>query len=161
MTQIISGFPCVGKTYITKSVEFKHLEILDSDSSSYSWIDTTAGYKIRNPDFPNNYINHIKDALGKVDYILVSSHKEVLSGLSSAKLEYHLVYPDRQLRTAYLDRCESRGSLPTFVGMLDSNWDIFLDDLEKCKCDHKFILNFGEHLSDYIKLLEFAKNNKF
>ena len=33
--------------------------------------------KHRNPEFPDNYIQPIKENIGKVDYIFVSSHKEV------------------------------------------------------------------------------------
>mgnify|MGYP000294488544 CR=1 FL=1 len=52
VTRIISAFPATGKSFY-----FKHtgLEVLDSDSSLFSWSEP----EVRNPEFPQNYINHI------------------------------------------------------------------------------------------------------
>ena len=71
--KIISGFPAIGKSFLSKQ---NLIKVLDSDSSTYSWIIEN-GEKIRNKNFPNNYLEHIKENIGKVDVILVSSHKDV------------------------------------------------------------------------------------
>jgi hypothetical protein len=65
---IISAFPGVGKShfYNTYKDEFK---IHDSDSSLFSWI-VKDGQKIRNPDFPKNYIEHL-ESLDPKDIIIV------------------------------------------------------------------------------------------
>ena len=58
-TKIISAFPGVGKTYFHE--RNKRISI-DSDSSHFSWVKDENGNntKERNPEFQNNYINHIK-----------------------------------------------------------------------------------------------------
>ena len=81
-TKIISAFPACGKTYAYEKLNKKGYTILDSDSSQFSWCyeydpNSDKIEKHRNPEFPNNYIKHIKENIGKVDYIFVSSHKEV------------------------------------------------------------------------------------
>lgn len=83
--------PACGKTYLFNTRD--DLTILDSDSSQFSWTQKEDG-KVRNPDFPNNYIKHIKENIGRVDFIFVSSHKEVREALDNAGIEFYLVYPD-------------------------------------------------------------------
>ena len=56
--KLISGFPGIGKTYYKQKSE---LNVLDSDSSKFSWIEKD----VRHPDFPQNYIDHIKKNLNK------------------------------------------------------------------------------------------------
>ena len=61
---VISAFPGCGKsTYYNMYKDTQ--KILDSDSSEFSWIKDENGNntKERNPEFPMNYINHIKDNL--------------------------------------------------------------------------------------------------
>ena len=65
MTKVISAFPGTGKSYFHQN---SNLDILDSDSSKYSWISEG----VRNPDFPDNYMAHIKGKIGSADIILVS-----------------------------------------------------------------------------------------
>jgi len=55
-TRIISAFPGTGKSFYHNT----HKDTtLDSDSSNFSWLadDKT----LRNPEFPYNYIKHIKE----------------------------------------------------------------------------------------------------
>jgi len=87
MTLVVSGFPGVGKTHYFLT-ESSHT-IVDSDSSSYSWLRPG----VRNPGFPRNYIDQIKSLLGKCDVILVSSHKDVRDALVDQGILFTLVYP--------------------------------------------------------------------
>jgi len=143
-TLIISGFPGIGKSHFFKKNKDKI--ILDSDSSKFSWIKKG----VRNPDFPNNYINHIKNNIGKADIIMVSSHKAVRDALVNNGIKFTLVYPSREIKDEYLQRYKNRGSDDGFVDMLDNNWDSFLDELEgQIGCD-RIELKEGEYLSDYL-----------
>ena len=67
-TIIISAFPACGKTYFFQN---HSEETIDSDSSLFNWIIGEDGLKTRNPNFPNNYIQHIKEQLGKYKFIFV------------------------------------------------------------------------------------------
>ena len=55
-TMLYAGFPAVGKSYFYNNSD---LTVLDSDSSKFD-----------KAFFPQNYIEHIKANLGKVDVIL-------------------------------------------------------------------------------------------
>jgi hypothetical protein len=141
-TIIISGFPCVGKSVACNVFN----NVLDSDSSYYSWSKDG----IRNPDFPNNYIEHIKRNIGRARWILVSSHKIVRDALDKEGLPYILVYPSRDQKEQYLQRCRNRKNPESFIEMLDKNWDDFITDCEKQgNCEHR-VLRPNETLSNVI-----------
>lgn len=142
-TKVISAFPGTGKTTFFEKTK---LDVIDSDSSKFSWIDHPNG--VRNPDFPANYIEHIKANIGKVDYILVSTHQEVRSALSEAGIEFILIYPSRILKEEYLKRYRDRGSFDSFVKLLDEKWDEFLDQLDNEEIYMKIVLGKNHYLSN-------------
>ena len=151
-TKIISAFPACGKTYVFDN--FKDKVILDSDSSKFSWVIVN-NQKVRNPDFPENYINHIKENIGKVDYILVSTHDNVRKALEEAGIDFYLVYPDRSLKEEWIGRCFLRGSGEKFCQLIADNWDNWMDGLEEDSKKHNYMkLKSGEHLSDVIRFLD-------
>ena len=151
-TKIISAFPACGKTYVFEN--FKDKVILDSDSSKFSWVIVN-NQKVRNSDFPENYINHIKENIGKVDYILVSTHENVRRALEEAGIDFYLVYPDRSLKEEWIGRCFLRGSDEKFCQLIADNWDNWIDGLEEDSKRHKSIkLINGEHLSNVIRFLD-------
>lgn len=143
-TLVISAFPSTGKSYFCRHTNKK---VLDSDSSHFSWIEKG----IRNPDFPQNYINHIKENIGHVDIILVSSHKVVRDALVINNINFLLVYPTKDQKEDYLLRCNIRGSDKQFIEMLNNKWDSFLDELRNQKSCIHIPLFQGEYLSDRIK----------
>lgn len=148
-TRVISAFPATGKSYFTKNTSLK---VLDSDSSNFSWVINEDGTKIRNPNFPKNYIEHIKQNLGKVDIIFVSSHKEVRDALVENNIDFLLIYPNFYLKEQYLERFKTRGNDEKFIKFIDENWDNFLHELisqEKCE---KFVLQNNLYISDVISL---------
>ena len=67
-TKIVSAFPACGKSYIFENM--KHVDCVDSDSSKFSWVLDEHGKStgVRNPDFPNNYKEHIDSLIGEVDF---------------------------------------------------------------------------------------------
>ena len=126
-TKIVAGFPGIGKSVLFE--ELGNNLVADSDSSSFSWIGEGIDRK-RNPDFPNNYIEHIKSLVGKVKIICVSTHDVVRQALKNNDIEYILVYPSRNCKDIYLKNYKERGNDESFVNMMDQNWDKFLDQLE-------------------------------
>ena len=109
-TKIYSVFPACGKTYLCEHQEDYDLKILDSDSSKFSWIytdkdewgDDLEGFRrIRNPDFPNNYIKHIKDNIGKYDCIFVSSHASVREAFDKEGIDFTVVYPKQSCKAEW------------------------------------------------------------
>lgn len=128
---VISAFPGCGKTHFYKKFG-RAFNILDSDSSEFSWVKDSEGHntKVRNPEFPQNYITHIKDNLNTAEVIFVSSHKEVREALVKAKIHFVLVYPDISLKDEWIKRFVRRGSNGDFIGFIYSKWDEFIEDLE-------------------------------
>jgi len=114
ITKIIAAFPGTGKTYYHNR---NLLVTLDSDSSKFD-----------KKNFPDNYIRHIKENIGKYEIIFVSSHKEVREALQNNCLFFYLVYPDKSRKKEYLEKYKDRGSPEAFIKLLDNNWEIWLDE---------------------------------
>lgn len=150
-TQIVSAFPATGKSYFTKNTS---KNVLDSDSSNFSWTINEDDTKIRNPNFPNNYIQHIKENIGKVDIIFVSSHKEVREALVENNIEFTLVFPNNRTKTEYLKRYKDRGNDKNFINFIKNNWNGFIQDLLCQKSCWKLILEKGQYISNIIPLHE-------
>lgn len=146
-TKVISGFPGVGKSYIqTGYRNIENFMILDSDSSEFSWIEEG----VRHPDFPNNYMRHIKENLGKVNIIFVSSHDIVRQALQGNGIDYTLIYPDVSLKDIYIDRYKKRGNNEAFIKFISSNWESFIDNMNKETFPANVRLNENEFLFDVI-----------
>lgn len=130
-TFVISAFPACGKSYCFNNHQDK-FSMLDSDSSEFSWIKNTEGKNTtdRNPDFPQNYINHIRANIGKVDVIFVSSHKVVREALAENGIRAIIVYPNKDLKEEWIRRFKERGNDEKFINFISNNWDNFIDDIE-------------------------------
>lgn len=104
---------------------------LDSDSSSFSWIEVD-GHKIRNTEFPNNYIQHIKENIGKYEFIFVSSHEEVRKALVKNCIFFYLMYPNITEKEMYIQRYKERGSSDEFINLISENWEKWIKQLGLC-----------------------------
>jgi len=128
-TRIISAFPGTGKTFYCKL----HPDItLDSDSSSFSWVEINQ-VKTRNLYWPSNYIEYIQDNIGKYEFIFVSTHKEVREALLNSCLFFYLIYPDKDEKELYIKRFKDRGSSKEFVDLLTEKWDSWIKELTFCE----------------------------
>lgn len=153
-TLVISAFPGTGKSkYFNDWKKGLHTNkelVLDSDSSLFKWIGDPKD-KVLNPEFPKNYINRIKDNIGKADIIFVSTHEEVRDALDDANLMYILVYPKNtsEIKEEYIKRYINRGNDKQFIDFISNNWNDFLIKLrqsDKCAIE----LNTNEYISDII-----------
>lgn len=163
-TKVIAAFPACGKTYYFENREENNI-VLDSDSSKFSWTYTNKDEngneirgvrKIRNPDFPDNYIEHIKENMGKVDYIFVSTHDVVRKALNKAGIDFILVYPKQSLKEEWIGRCFLRGSGEFFCQLIADKWDDWISEMEReCVVNghDSFRLRHGEYLSDAMKYI--------
>lgn len=107
-------------------------KIIDSDSSLFSWVYDENGKKTdkRNPDFPQNYIKHIKEHLKTEDVIFVSSHKVVRDALKENNIPYVLIYPEKKMKSEWMKRFKERGNTDAFIKFQDENWDSFIEDMQ-------------------------------
>jgi|AACY02.16.fsa_nt_gi hypothetical protein len=135
-TKLISAFPATGKTHFFNNTD---LYVMDSDSSTFN-----------KDEFPGNYIQHIKNYIGKVDFILISSHIDVREALVKEGMWFSLVYPDISLKAEYIKRWEDRGSPPEFVKLMTEHWEQWIGQMdEQVGCD-RITLESGQYLSDVI-----------
>ena len=111
------------------------------------------GNKISNPDFPVKYINYIKDMVGKIDIVFVSTHQNVRQALRDNNISYILVYPAVDTKDEMLQRYVTRGSTPEFVDMMRANWDDFIEDMQQDETPDKIELQSNQYLSAVVQEL--------
>lgn len=152
-TVVIAAFPGMGKTYYKNNCN--GFTVSDSDSSQFSWTTDEEGNKIRNPEFPSNYIEHIKSLIGKVDFIFVSTHEAVLKALIENDIYFFLVYPHKSSKNMMIQRYKDRGSDESFIKVISDNYDNWIDNLDKnyrdvVICAGRPMLG-DKYVSDFIK----------
>lgn len=136
---IISGFPGIGKT---RYKEVSNQLVLDLDTSNFD-----------KEEFPKNYLDEIEDKIESYNVILVSTHREVREGLLDRGINFTLVYPNIELKEEYVDRYQDRGSEVSFINLLESNWDEWINELEEQeRCSH-IVLNSNEFLTDIMNII--------
>lgn len=157
-TKIYSIFPACGKTWLYEHQEDYDLKILDSDSSNFSWLYNKDKYgfpttKIRNPEFPTNYIKHIKENIGKYDCIFVSSHASVREALDAEGIDFTIVYPEQSCKAEWVGRCfirEQNGESGCGAKVMYDNFDDWILDCFKTGIDHnEIVLQPRQYLSHY------------
>lgn len=153
-TVVIAAFPGMGKTYYKNNCN--GFTVSDSDSSQFSWTTDEEGNKIRNPEFPNNYIEHIKSLIGKVDFIFVSTHEAVLRALIENDIYFFLLYPNFSYKNEMIERYYERGSDSKLIQTIVNNYDNWVSvletdddftDITKCANDY----GDSKYVGDFIK----------
>ncbi len=182
-TKVIAAFPACGKTYYFDRNEDYVILDSDSSKFSWMFRKRTKDelaeakkewdktphllsgdmyinrikdeeIKVRNPDFPNNYIEHIKENIGKADYIFVSTHEEVRKALTAARIDFALVFPERSLKAEWVGRCFLRGSGEKFCQLIADNWEYWLSQMEEEVVYNNrkhYRLKSNEYLSDALE----------
>ena len=154
-TIVISTFPACGKSWCFNNLGDKY-NMSDSDSSLYSWIRTIdengEEVKVRNPDFPQNYIKHIKENIGKADVIFVSSHSIVRQALGKDKIKFTLVVPKKNCLNEWMIRYINRGNDNDFIDTQINNWDKWLDEIDEEKGTYSKLIKLEQrqYISDII-----------
>ena len=129
---VISGFPGTGKSYYIARGE-------GSDYMPQGFASDSDSSKFDKSNFPQNYIEHIKELINKgTARIFVSSHKEVRDALVKEGIDFVLVYPKKELKQEYIQRYKQRGSPDSFINLISENWENWIDELENQEfCEHK------------------------
>lgn len=121
-TLVISAFPGMGKSttyneYLEKVAKDPAWWVWDSDSSKFD-----------KSEFPQNYIEHIKDGIKQtVAIIFVSSHEEVRQAMTDAGIDFIVCYPNKNRKEEFLKNYKERGSSESFIALLDSKWEEWID----------------------------------
>lgn len=119
-TLLISAFPGCGKSTIFMMYnKSKNIQILDSDSAFFS-----------KKNFPKNYVEHIKEKIGEVDIIFISSHKEVRDALREENIDFHIFYPSIDRKKEFLENYKNRGSGSIFIKKMSECFETFINGIE-------------------------------
>jgi hypothetical protein len=142
MTILVSAFPGIGKSYATDVLRKAGHNVSDSDSSLFP-----------KTSFPQSYLAHIKTLIeqGNIDYLFISSHKDVREGLEEMGLKYYLMYPDpkQDLKEEFMERYIQRGSPPAFLELMSKQFEIFVESCAQPTPNSIHIpVGAGEYLYD-------------
>lgn len=176
--KIVAAFPCCGKSYMqmtnsnilyNKSGTFRwtlrHYTEEELDEMRKIWDNVPhllstdvyinklrrQKFNLKNLDFPNNYIQNIKDNLNTYDYIFVSTHEWITNLLDDNNLDYTLVYPKMKCKCEWLGRIYVQDTSSSLINIINKNWDVLIHKLDKLSETHNSIrLDYGQYLSDVI-----------
>jgi len=150
MTELISGFPGVGKSFFVWHYKGRlrlptdpKINIMDSDSSRFS-LDEDGAL------FPQNYIDYILDSADEFDIVMISTHDVVRDALVKQDIDFTLVYPNIDLKSEYMERYNQRGDNKSFIKLINTNWDKWITELQSQEGCKKIELSTGQYLSDVI-----------
>ena len=165
-TQIIAGFPGIGKTYLKENDS----SVLDLESSNYHWIYDASvidqnkeerkgcSNKKLNPQWPWNYIRDILAyyETGEYSYILVAAQLSIMELLSTAQVPFIVVVPNKDCKEEYRRRYQERHNPSPFISKVFSSWDYYMEEIKKYS--DVFYLQAGQYLSDVI--FQFSKDER-
>ena len=121
-------FPVQGYHYHHQNVD--KYDILDLDSSSYSWITKEDGTKEKNPCFALDYLEAINDMRKCVDFLFVSTHEDIRSEMKRHCIKFITVCPKREAKDQWIERLKKRNPNDRIIPIMEENWDKFLDGLD-------------------------------
>lgn len=133
-TKVICGFPGVGKSTAVKDNKFPQYKIVDLDNSKFK------------TNWPNEYLKEIQSHVesGAFDFIMVSTHSEVVKFVVDMGYDVELVYPEKpvyennqwyqdnqrsKIKEMFLTRYQEREDSPEFIEFISDNFWTFVDDL--------------------------------
>lgn len=131
---LLSGFPCIGKTFLTQHNSGKHIKRLGPSSTEHRVIDLDSSrYKFasneKETDF-NGYLTDIEVAARLVSnaIVMVSCHEPTRRGMLERRLTYVRVCPDPKLRLEWVGRSAERdvaknGRIGGLTKAMDLKWE--------------------------------------
>ncbi|MBQ8522829.1 MAG: ATP-binding protein [Clostridia bacterium] len=159
---VIAGFAGIGKTTLAK----KYSNVIDIESSPYKYdysmydnidYEKFKGNKdrIKNTNFPQNYIDAINQAKQKYDIVLIWLCDEAIDIYKKFGVDFVVCYPNVDAFEGYKQRYISRGNLQTWIDNVVNYYNEFVvNKLEKSNYK-KIILDKGENLEDKLLQLGF------
>ena len=133
-TILCAAFCGTGKTYMCDRTDIDAIEI------EY--------WKYKDKGLQKEYVDEVKNKLGTVDYIFLSTEPDGLRLLKDEGFEITLVYPENELRNEYLDRYIERDSPYDFIGTFMKHWNPWINELKEQKYCKHIVIKKGEYLKD-------------
>lgn len=152
---VIAGFSGVGKTTLSK----KYKNVIDLDSAEFVYDDSEImhiDFEARkgmdrkpNPNWPQNYINAIKNAMNNYDFVLVWDRPDALEEYKKNNIKFWFCYPEKSALSIYKNRYLNRGNTKMYVEKKINQYNENIDLYEKLD-NKKIILKGNETLEDYL-----------
>lgn len=146
---IYSVFPGLGKSYTARVTMAG--KAIDAESSKFQWLDydhhneekNKGKLKNKNPEWPENYIEFIKEQNTKDQIVLISAQPEILNKLGQQGIPFKTITPDVSTKNQIMERYEIRGNNKHFINMMSSNFEKFITSMDT-----------NAYASDHLKLKE-------
>lgn len=154
--KVISVFAGLGKTTVGE----KYTNVCDLRSSlyrcDYSNIKEEDYEKMKcvenripNPDWPNNYLNALKDSIEKYDLVLVPSNPDIRDLLMENNIPFLFILPSLDSRDLLLQRYIDRGNVQDLINNVMGYFDTWSRKQE----DYSYpimILEKNQYLEDML-----------
>ena len=151
-TTVIAGFPCIGKSSAAKRLKDRGILAVDLESSVFHW-NRFDDLIVPNPTFPHNYLEAITNVIGKVSYVFLSTHEEVISALIANGIKFKIVVPT--ISADYIKELKSRDTLDSkTVDKIIFNggeWILNLKNIAEANGIELITLKKNQHLIDLCK----------
>lgn len=153
----VYAFTATGKSAVAK----KYSNVIDMESTLYKYLGASkesessksTDRKI-NEQWPENYFKALREVKDRYDYILIAD--EICDKfLKDNHLEYWWVYPQKNLKEEYLNRCKKRGNNDEFIYWYSKLWEEWISKCENDKSASKHIeLRSNQYLEDVLPNLK-------
>lgn len=152
---LIAGFSGIGKTELGK----KYKNILDLDSAEFVYDDSDLLHlnleqrkgltrKVRK-EWPNNYIEKIKNEISNYDYILIWDRIDIVKEYIENGFKFVLCYPEKDSLLKYYEkRYLDRGNSKEYVIKKFQEYEEKMNFFDTIDVE-KIILTGNETLEDY------------
>ena len=156
MAVVISGWICAGKSHLVENFNNGEITEVLSTYYKYSLTDEQKNAPLEsikstkrepNPNWPQNYIDAVKDAAKKYKIVLVAPGIWLLDMISDQGVELTLAIPDANDKEEYKRRSKQRGNNDEFLQRIEDNFE--KDRADMMASSHKKIMmKPGEYLHD-------------
>ena len=176
-TLIISAYTCCGKTYASEHMKnydildvnisnFKTIKRLPNEEEieeerkrwkSSLHLMSVEGHlnqfkqqiiSVDNPNFPNNFIQYIKENIGKVDVICVDSDIRIRQWLNEAKIKFVTVYPWSSCLSEWIGRMYLQDYPDIIIRNKINEWHHEIYPVKEPYGDQLFRLSCGKYISE-------------
>lgn len=152
---VIAGFSGIGKTELAK----KYKNVIDLDAAEYVYDNSCVAHlslerrkgeeRPTNVDWPDNYIEEIRQCILKYDLILVWDREDIINEYFKNNIDFIVCYPSKKDLPHYIERYRKRGNSEKYIKMKIKQYEkrtIFFNNLD----NEQIILVNNETLEDYL-----------
>lgn len=129
---LVCGFPGIGKSWLAKHQDSVGMSLLDMDAGDYAWIKDDGGNVVRNPRYPDDYIDIVdrRRLGGDYDFIFIGYQDDIRNCLTRRGVPFVTVAPKPSMKDAYMKKYLNRGDGKDFLVYMMDNWTEMLESID-------------------------------